>query len=358
MFAGQIGVAREEHFETLADGRTVARWTLRNASGAGLTVMDLGATILSLEVPDSDGTLADVVTGFDSASAYLADPAYHGAVIGRFANRIAGGRFTLGGREYRLAVNNPPNALHGGQCGFDKRLWQAEAIETSAGEGVRFTLVSPAGDEGFRGEVHVSTTYAWTADNHLIIDYAATSDAPSPFNVTQHSYWNLAGAGSGSVLDHHLAIAAETYLPVDGTMIPTGEIAPVAGTPFDFRTAKPVGRDIEAADEQLAQGGGYDHTFVLGGEGLREVATLTDPTSGRRMTVSTDLPGMQLYTGNFLDAAAIGKQGRRYPARSALALETQFFPDSPNKPHFPRAIIAPDQPFASRTIYAFDISTG
>lgn len=351
-------MARQEQFDTLEDGCEVSRWTLRNASGAGLTVMDLGATILTLEVPDRDGRLADVVTGFDRAADYMTDTAYHGAVIGRFANRIAGGRFALDGRDYELATNNPPNTLHGGQGGFDKRLWQAEAIETSAGEGVRFTLVSPAGDEGFPGEIHVSTTYAWTANNHLIIDYAATSDAPSPFNMTQHSYWNLAGAGSGSVLDHELAIAAAAYLPVDGTMIPTGDIAPVAGTPFDFRTAKPVGRDIEAADEQLARGSGYDHTFVLDGQGLRKVAVLADPQSGRRMTVSTDLPGMQLYTGNFLDPAAIGKQGRRYPARSALALETQFFPDSPNQPHFPRAIIAPDQPFASRTIYAFDVSTG
>ncbi len=331
------------------------RWTVRDASGAGFTAMELGATILTLDVPDRHGALGDVVLGFDDPGRYLTDSPYFGAVVGRFANRIASGRFTLAGKAYRLACNNGPNALHGGTIGWDKRLWRSGPITTPDGPGVRFTLASLDGEEGYPGTVEVSVTYVWTEDRRLIVDYAATSDAATPFNVSQHSYWNLAGAGT-SVLDHLLRIEADRYLPVDATLIPTGELAPVAGTPFDFRVAKPLGRDISADDAQLRHGGGYDHNLVLNGAGLRLVAELSDPASGRRMTLATDQPGLQLYSGNVLDGTIMGKGGTLYPHRSAVVLETQHFPDSPNQPHFPEAILRPERPFASRTIFAFSVA--
>ena len=339
-------------FGTLPDGREVRRWTVRDAGGAGFSVMELGAAILTLDVPDRHGAMGDVVLGFDALAPYLTHSPYFGAVVGRFANRIAGGRFVLDGHTHQLACNNGRNALHGGTIGFDKRLWRGAPIATADGPGVRFTLTSPDGEEGYPGTVATSVTYVWTEDRRLIVDYGATSDAPTPFNVSQHSYWNLAGAGT-CVLDHLLRIEADRYLPVDETLIPTGELAPVTGTPFDFRVAKPIGRDIETADAQLRHGGGYDHNLVLNGAGLHVVAELSDPASGRRMTLATDQPGLQLYSGNFLDGTIIGKEGTLYPHRSAVVLETQHFPDSPNQPHFPDAILRPERPFASRTIFAF-----
>ena len=317
-------------------------------------VMDLGATILSLEVPDRDGKLADVVLGYDDAATYLVDPHYHGAVIGRVANRIAGARFALDGRTHVLDANQPPNALHGGWEGFDKRVWSGVACTTSEGDGVLFTLDSADGDQGYPGNLRISVRYIWTEDHRLLIDYTAETDAPTPFNPTQHSYWNLAGAGSPSVLDHALEIHADRYLPVTPDLIPTGALADVASTPFDFRKSKPIGCDIDAPDAQLAVGKGYDHCFALNGSGLREAAMLFDPASGRRMTVHTDMPGLQLYSANFLGAEPMGKHGKNYAPRSAVALEMQFFPDSPNQPHFPDTILRPGRSFASRTIYAFD----
>ncbi len=345
----------EDLFGTLPDGRPVRRWTVRDGSGAGFSVMELGATILTLDVPDRHGAVADVVLGFDDPSRYLTESPYCGAVVGRVANRIAGGRFTLGGKACQLACNNGPNSLHGGTIGFDKRLWSGTSVTSAEGRGVRFTLTSPDGEEGYPGTVEVSVTYVWTEDQRLIVDYAVTSSAPTPFNISQHSYWNLAGAGT-SALDHLLRIEADRYLPVDETLIPTGELAPVAGTPFDFRVAKPIGRDIEIDDIQLRHGGGYDHNLVPNGSGLRAVAELSDPASGRQMTLATDQPGLQLYSGNFLDGTIIGKGGTLYPHRSAVVLETQHFPDSPNQPHFPDAILRPEWPLASRTIFAFSVA--
>lgn len=342
-------------FEVLPDGRQVNRWTLRNASGAELTVMDLGATILTLRVPDRDGQLDDVVLGFDHAAPYLTDSPYFGAIVGRFANRIAQGRFTLDGRTYSLAINNAPNSLHGGEVGFDKRIWRGEEVATAEGPGVRFTLVSPDGEEGYPGEVTTSVTYVWTEANALIVDFRATTTAATPFNVAQHSYWNLAGANAASILDHELRIVADAYTPVDATLIPTGEIASVAGTPFDFRVAKPIGRDIGAANDQLRFAGGYDHNWVLNGTGLREAAWLRDPSSGRTLTITTDQPGIQFYSGNFLDGSITGKGGRSYPHQSALALETQHFPDSPNQAHFPDTILRPGELFQSRTVFQFGV---
>ncbi|MDF0546324.1 galactose mutarotase [Sphingobium sp. H39-3-25] len=341
-------------FETLPDGRTVRRWDVRNASGAGLSLIDLGATILALEVPDRDGTLADVVLGFDSAAPYLTDSPYFGAVVGRFANRIAHGRFTLDGRDYQLTCNDGPNTLHGGGIGFDKRIWQGETIMTDEGEGVRLTLVSPDGEEGFPGSVTLSATYVWTPDNRLIVDYAAETTQATPFSLSQHSYWNLGGVMAESdALGHDLSIHAGRYLPVDDTLIPTGEMAPVEGTPFDFRVAKPIGQDIEAGHPQIALAGGFDHSWIADGTGYRTVAVLSEPVSGRTMTVQSDMPAMQFYSANFLDGTVSGKGGARYPRRGAVALETQHCPDAPNQPAFPEAILRPGRPFASRTSFHF-----
>ncbi len=340
--------------ERLPDGRVVSKWRIQNESGAGLTVMNLGAVIQTLTVPDKSGKLDDIVYGYDKADAYLTNPPYFGAAIGRFANRIAKGKFSIGQKHYQLAVNNGLNALHGGVKGYDKQLWTGTNVKTREGAGVRFSRISPNGEEGYPGTVKVSVTYIWTADNRLIIDYGATSDAETPFNISQHSYFNLGGASS-SVLatDHQLQIHADSYTPVDETLIPTGASADVSGTPFDFRTAKPIGRDIGQPHTQLKFGGGYDHNFVLNGKGLREAAVLDEPVSGRRMTVSTDQPGVQFYSSNFLDGGLTGKTGKHYPYRGGVVLETQHFPDSPNQPQFPNAILAPGKPFHSRTIFAF-----
>jgi aldose 1-epimerase len=352
--AGEGIPIRSEAFGELPDGRKVTRWHLENGSGANLTIMDLGATILTLNVPDRAGKFGDVVFGFDTAAPYLTDSPYFGAVVGRFANRIAKGQFSLDGKSYTLATNNGPNHLHGGKVGFDKRVWKGEKVDTKDGPGVKFTLVSADGEEGYPGEVTVSVTYVWTADNRLIVDYAAQSTKATPFNVSQHSYWNLGGADSAkTVLDHQLMIDADRYLPVDETLIPTGELASVAGTPFDFRKAKPIGRDIGAAHDQLKFGGGFDHNWVLNGAGLRTVATLTDPASGRSMEIATDQPGMQFYSGNFLSGKVTGKGGNAYPYRSAIALETQHFPDSPNQKGFPDAILTPGEKYESRTMFVF-----
>lgn len=344
-------------FGSLPDGRTVAKWEVRNEDGSGFTVMDLGATILTLDVPDENGKMVDVVFGFDSAAPYLTDSPYFGATVGRYANRIAKGRFTIDGQAYEIPANNGVNALHGGPLGYDKRVWKGEPVTTREGKGVRFTLVDQDGDQGFPGTVNVTATYIWTKANQLIVDYEATSDAATPFNIAQHSYFNLAGAATTkTVLDHELMIAADSYLPVDETLIPTGEKRPVDGTAFDFRTAKPIGRDIGGNDQQLVYGKGFDHNWVLNGSGLREVARLSHPASGRFMTVTTDLPGLQFYSGNFLDGKVSGKGGSAYPFRSALALETQLFPDSPNQRTFPDAVLRPGKPFKSRTIYAFGVN--
>jgi len=340
--------------ETLPDGQSVARWQITNASGAGLTVISLGAVIQKLVVPDREGRLADVVFGYDSASSYLTNPPYFGAVVGRFANRIARGKFTLNGKTYQLAVNNDVNALHGGIQGFDKHVWSGEAIKTKEGAGVRLSRVSMDGEEGYPGTVRISVSYIWTSTNTLIVDYDAKSDAPTPFNISQHSYFNLRGAGSNALAtDHYLQLNADHYTPVDSSLIPTGELRSVAGTPFDFRIPKPIGRDIGRADEQLKFGGGYDHNFVLNGEGFRVAAVVDDPVSGRRMTVSTDQPGVQFYSSNFLDGSLNGKSAKHYPYRSGVVLETQHFPDSPNQPDFPSAILTPGQPFHSRTTFTF-----
>jgi aldose 1-epimerase len=340
--------------ETLSDGRSVSKWDIRNASGAGLTVITLGAVIQTLDVPDKHGKLDDVVFGYESIAPYLDNAPHFGGVVGRFANRIAKGRFTLGGKKYQLALNNGPNALHGGLVGFDKQIWAGKPIKTAEGAGVILSRTSKDGEEGYPGTVSVSVSYIWTPNNRLIVDYTATTSAPTPFNIAQHSYFNLNGAGKATtILDHSLSINADRFTPVDATLIPTGELKPVAGTPFDFRKSKPIGRDIATLDEQLKFGGGYDHNWVVNGTGLRTAAVLASDQSGRRLTISSDQPGIQVYTGNFLDGKLMGKAGNAYSYRSGIALETQHYPNSPNQPNFPNVILKPGKPFHSRTIFTF-----
>lgn len=328
-------------------------WDLRDAQGCGPTVINLGATIVSLAVPDSYGFVSNVALGLPSAEGYLADNSHLGCVAGRFANRIAGGRFSLDGQDYQLPVNNGANILHGGDGGFHKRLWTGERIAHPNGNSVRLSLISPDGDEGFPGGMFVSVCYIWTYDRRLIIEYDATTSKPTPFNITQHSYWNLGGAdGNSAVLDHELSVLADAYLPVDSSLIPTGALCSVAGSPFDFRSKKPISQDIAVDDVQLHRGNGYDHCWALNGTGLRVVAELSHQGSGRCMTVETDQPGLQVYTGNALGNDCGDAVYRRH---GGVALETQHFPDSPNWPHFPDTILRPGQRFKSTTIYSFSL---
>ena len=347
---------RRGALDALADGRAITRYTITNSSGAKATFIPLGAAILSVEAPDRDGTLADVVLGYDSAADYnTSNFAQIGLTIGRYANRIASTKIALDGQTFELQSGTTrdgepaPSVMHGGPDGFGNRVWSASQIRTADGPGLRFTLVSPDGDQGFPGRVTVSVTYHWTDDYRLIVDYAATTTKPTVVKFTQHSYFNLAGAGNGDVLGHTLAIAADffTFALPDNT--PTGEIRSVRGTPFDFTVAKPIGRDIEADDPQMVQNRGYNQNFVLrrssvSGE-LAEAAVLHEPASGRTLTVSTNEPGLFLYTANFIDTQRIMKGGLKYPLRAGVALETGHFPDSPNQPHFPRTTLLPDETF-------------
>ena len=346
-------------FGALPDGRQTQLYTLKNASGASISMTNLGAIIVSLHVPDKNGKVEDVVLGFDEPARYLTDSPYFGAVVGRYANRIDKGRFELNGEKYQLATNNGPNHLHGGDLGFDNLLWKGQVVETEQGDGVRFSIIAPDGDEGYPGELYVAVTYVFTPENELIIDYLATAADDTIVNISQHSYFNLAGHGDGSILDHTLKINADFYTPVTKTLIPTGEILSIKATPFDFTEAKPIGRDIKADHQQIEYGGGFDHNWVLRRsefEGqIHTAAVLADPESGRQMEIITDQPGLQFYSGNFLDGSITGKDGARYQYRGAVALETQHFPDSPNQPHFPRTTLKAGESFESRTIYRFSV---
>jgi len=336
----------------------VELFTFTNARSVEVRAMTYGAIITALRTPDRAGRLDDVVLGFDSLAGYLGESPYFGAIVGRYANRIAEGRFALDGVSYQLARNNGPNSLHGGERGFDKVLWAAEPFEGDGSAGVRLRYTSPDGEEGYPGTVAVRVTYTLTPRDELVVEYDATSDRATPLNVSQHSYWNLHGAGRGTILDHLLTLDAAAFTPVDATLIPTGEIAPVAGTPFDFRAPTAVGARIDAPHPQLGFAGGYDHNWVLdraGQSGLAHAARLVDPTTGRTLDVSTTEPGIQFYAGNFLDGTLTGKGGRPYPLRSGLCLETQHFPDSPNHPAFPTTIVRPGEAFQSRTVFAFGV---
>ncbi len=344
-------------FGVAPDGKPVEAFTLVNASGMEVRAMTYGAIILSIRVPDAKGVTGDVVLGYDSLTGYVRSSPYFGAVVGRYGNRIAKGHFTLSGKTYTLAVNNGPNALHGGLRGFDKAVWAAEPVRTDSGVGVVFTLVSPDGDEGYPGTLTARVTYTLpNARNELVIDYEGTADQATPLNITNHSYFNLAGAGD--ILGHVLTLNADSLTPVDTTLIPTGAITPVAGTPFDFRTPTAIGARIDAKDAQIKNGGGYDHNFVLnrGAPGLVHAARVTEPTTGRTLDVSTTEPGVQFYSGNFLDGTLTGKGGRVYQHRNGFCLETQHYPDSPNHANFPSTILQPGTTYHSQTVFAFGVS--
>ena len=343
-------------FGTLSDGREVNAFVLKNARGMSVQILDLGGVIASIKVPDSSGNFADVTTGFDYPQPYLDGAGYMGAIVGRYANRISGGTFSIDGIDYSLAKNNGNNAIHGGLVGFDKKIWDVEFLVGLHDSKLKLSTFSPDGEEGYPGRVEVSVTYTLNDQNQLTIDYSATSDKATIINLTNHAYFNLDGHQAGSILEHEVMLNANHFTPIDESSIPTGVILDVAGTPLDFRQRKAIGLEIESEDQQINFGSGYDHNFVinhseLGGVSL--AAEVYSPNSGRVMKVYTDQPGVQFYTGNFLNGKLVGKDGAVYGRRSAFCLETQHFPDSPNKPMFPSTILQPGDQFASRTIFEF-----
>lgn len=342
-------------FGFMPDGRPVTLYTLANRQGMLVKVSDFGGIITEIHVPDRHGELGDVVLGFDSLEDYLNDSDYFGALIGRYANRIRGGRFELDGAVVELEVNNGGNHLHGGPGGFHRALWQAAAFASDDSVGITLAYRSADGEQGYKGNLDVQVTYELNGDNEFSMRFAATSDRPTPVNLTQHSYFNL--AGKGDILDHCLCIDADAYLPIGPDAIPLGISTPVAGTPFDFRTPRLIGERIDEKHAQLSNAGGYDHTFVLNkpqGALVTRAARLEDPGSGRWLEVLTQEPGLQCYSGNFLDGSARGK-GREFHYRSGLCLEPQHFPDSPNQPHFPNTVLRPGQRYATMSAYRFGV---
>lgn len=341
-----------DSFGATPDGQAVERYTLSNNNGVQVQIITYGGIITSLLTPDREGRVDDIVLGFDDLAGYLGRHPYFGALVGRFANRIAGGRFTLDGVEYVLAQNNGPNHLHGGLVGFDKKVWSASP--TPEGDGVILQYVSPDGEEGYPGTLTVQVIYTLNEENELGIDYQATTDKPTILNLTNHSYFNL--AGQGDILDHVVFLDADAYTPVDATQIPTGEVRPVTGSPFDFRQPTAIGARIHEDDPQLRIGGGYDHNWIINGSpgALRLAARVTEPTTGRVLEVRTTQPGVQFYTSNSL-ADTRGKGGQLYRRHSALCLETQHFPDSPNQPHFPSTVLRPGERFHEVTVFRFGV---
>jgi aldose 1-epimerase len=340
------------------DGKTVDLYTLTNANGVEMQVSTYGGIVTSLKLPDKNGNFADVVLGFNNLEGYVKQSPYFGAIIGRYGNRIANGKFTLDGQEYTLAQNNGPNSLHGGLKGFDKVVWEAQPFTGRDSVGLILHYLSKDGEEGFPGNLDVTVKYTLTNANAFRIDYAAETDKPTILNLTNHTYWNFAGEGSGDILRHVLMLNADSYTPVDATLIPTGEIAPVEGTPMDFRTPTAIGARINADFQQLKFAGGYDHNWVLNkpAEGkLSLAATVYEPTSGRFMQIYTTEPGIQFYSGNFLDGSIIGKSGKPYNHRDGFCLETQHYPDSPNHPNFPSVVLRPGEKYATTTIHKFSV---
>jgi aldose 1-epimerase len=340
-------------FGKTPDGVAVSIYTLTNKNGLEARITNFGGIVVSLKTPDRTGAMADIVLGFDSLDGYLNSPSpYFGALIGRYGNRIGHARFTLDGIEHKLAANNGENTLHGGARGFNRVVWAPR--EMSDG-GLELTYVSKDGEEGYPGNLRVTVTYHLTPANELKIEYAASTDKDTVLNLTNHSYFNLKGAGNGDILGHLVMLNADRFTPVDAGLIPTGDLRPVSGTPFDFRKETAVGSRIEQNDEQLKLGKGYDHNWVLNksGNSLSLAARVEEPSTGRVMEVHTTEPGVQFYTGNFLDGTAKGKGGKVYGLRSGLCLETQHFPDSPNKSSFPSTVLRPGQAFHSTTVYRF-----
>ncbi|MGC4986381.1 MULTISPECIES: aldose epimerase family protein [unclassified Streptomyces] len=344
-----------ELFGKLADGTKVHRWSLANG-GTRLKVLSYGGIVQSLEIPDRHGRYRNVSLGFDNIDDYVARTPYFGALIGRYGNRIGKGQFTLDGTSHQLSVNDGVNSLHGGAKGFDKHVWDVEGFTSGSDVGLVLHYTSIDGEMGYPGTLRAKVTYTLTRNGDWRIDYEATTDKATVVNLTSHVYWNLAGEGSGSIYDHELEIAASRYTPVDSGLIPTGELAKVAGTPFDFRRAKTVGRDIRVAHQQLLYGKGIDHNWVLD-KGItarpEPVATLRDPSSGRTLTIASNEPGLQFYSGNFLDGTLVGTGGHIYRQGDALCLETQHFPDSPNQPSFPSTVLRPGQTYRTSTVHSF-----
>ena len=346
----------KESFGKLPDGQDVEIYTLSNKNGVEVRIMTYGGVVVSLRTPDRKATLDDIVLGFERVEDYLKENPFFGALVGRYGNRIAKGKFKLGGKQYTLAVNNGENHLHGGLKGFDKALWTAKPLDTTAGVGVELTHTSPDGDEGYPGALQVKVTYTLTDQNEVKIDYFAITDKETVVNLTNHSYFNLRGAGEGEIISTELMINADKFTPVDKGLIPTGEMRPVKGTPFDFTKPKPIGQNIyDESDEQIKFGGGYDHNFVLnkGAGGLTKAAEAYDSKTGRVLEVFTTEPGVQFYTGNFLDGKLYGKGNKAYNKRFAFCLETQHYPDSPNKPEFPTTTLRPGEKYQSQTTWKF-----
>ena len=348
---------KEDVYGTLPGGEKVRIFTLTNKNGLVAKVTEYGAILVSMETPDKSGKTADLVHGYDTLEGWLGNTSYFGATIGRFGNRIAHGKFTLDGKDYQLATNNSPGdipcALHGGLKGFDKVLWSGK---TTADKGVEFSYISKDGEEGYPGNLTVKVTYTLGDDNELKWEAKATTDAPTVLNLVHHSYWNLSGKPTKENHDHVLMLNADSYLPTDAGLIPTGKIAPVAGTPLDFTRPTAIGDRVGAAFEALKFGGGYDHAWVLKkGEGVRLAARVKDPKSGRVMEISTNQPAVQFYGGNFLGGEAVGKKGVAYARRTALCLETEGFPDAPNKPEFPSALLRPGETYTHTMIHKFSV---
>lgn len=344
---------RKQAFGKTADGQAVDLYTLTNASGVEAGIMTYGGIVVSLKVPDRNGKLEDVVLGYDRLDGYLQKNPFFGALAGRYGNRIAKGRFTLNGREYTLARNNGENHLHGGIKGFDKMVWKAKEVEEKDGVGLSLSYVSKDGEEGYPGNLSTTVIYTLTNNNELRIDYRASTDKDTVVNLTNHSYFNL--AGSGDILKHEVMINADTFTPVDAGLIPTGELRSVKGTPFDFSRPHAIGERIDQPDEQLTFGKGYDHNWVINHRdgALALAARIYEPGTGRVMEVYTKEPGMQFYTGNFLDGSITGKGGQVYRKRAGFCMETQHFPDSPNKPNFPSTVLRPGQTYTTTTVYKF-----
>jgi len=340
------------------DGNPIDLIALTSGSGIEARILTYGGIIVSLRTPDRDGQMGDILLGFDEPARYIGVPAYLGALVGRYANRIAGAAFTLDGRQYRLAANNGRNHLHGGPRGWSHAVWRAATFEDARGAGVALSHDSPDGDEGYPGRVRATVTYTLTPAGAFVIDYEATADAPTVINLTQHAYFNLSAGQVDHVLDHELTIHADRFTPTREDLIPTGEIAPVAGTALDFRTPQAIGARIGSEERAIAVARGYDHNFVLNayGTGLSPAAVVVDPASGRRLVLSTTQPGVQLYTANFFDGSIVGKGGATYRRHAGLCLETQHFPDSPNQPQFPSTVLRPGEVYRESATFEFSVS--
>ena len=352
----QPGSTAKKPFGKTPDGQQVDLYVLTNKSGAEAAITTFGGTVVSLKVPDRSGKLGDVVLGFDSVEGYVSGASYFGATIGRYGNRIGHAQFSLDGKTYTLAKNNGENSLHGGIKGFNKVVWTAKELPAKGGQSLELSYLSKDGEEGFPGNLKVTVIYTLTDTNELRIVYSATTDKKTVVNLTNHSYFNLAGPGSGDILGHQLMIPADKFTPVDAGLIPTGELRDVQGTPFDFRKSTAIGARIEQADEQVKLGGGYDHNFVLrrsAGNATSLAARVVESSTGRVMEVWTTEPGIQFYTGNFLDGTVHGKDGIAYARRSAFCLETQHYPDSPNQPKFPPVVLNPGERYHTVTTYKF-----